>query len=312
MPGTRYLFQTAGDLPVVMPPAEIDTTTAGQLRAILLEWHRCGHTTVVVDMSGTQFCDSAGLRELVWAHKRAVADGGGLRLVISPDSAVMRVFTVTGLDRLIPHFATRQLALAGVPAAASQRSRPGPGKHVTDPAADVSSLPSAIAAMSEATARLPTVKVWDQAEALAAIGQAVWWITVVDATLVRHHPDVYDAVHAAQAPAERLLIKPTLAGLRFARGWISRGTGLEEGIQTGGPGAGIRRITQWTWRPVREPALASFPPRGQAWEMARYRAYQAHLADHTIGETVGRAVTFLTLTGANTASAPAASSDLRR
>jgi anti-anti-sigma regulatory factor len=36
----------------------------------------------VVDLTGTQFCDSAGLRELVWAHKRTVADGG-LRLVMA-------------------------------------------------------------------------------------------------------------------------------------------------------------------------------------------------------------------------------------
>jgi len=40
--------------------------------------------------------------------------------------------------------------------------------------------------------------------------------------------------------------------------------------------------------------------------------YQAHLAGHAIGETVGRAMTFLTLTGANTASAPAAGAGTRR
>jgi anti-sigma B factor antagonist len=96
MPVTSYLFQMAGGMPVVVPPAEVDTTTVAPLRAIPLEWHRRGHTTVV-DMTGTQFCDSAGLRELVWAHTRAVADGGGLRLVIPADGAVLRVFTVTGL-----------------------------------------------------------------------------------------------------------------------------------------------------------------------------------------------------------------------
>jgi hypothetical protein len=37
--------------------------------------------------------------------------------------------------------------------------------------------------------------------------------------------------------------------------------------------------------------------------MARYRAYQAHLAGHAIGETFELAVTFLALTGANAASA---------
>jgi hypothetical protein len=35
-----------GGVPVVIAPAEIDTSTAGELRAILLEWHGRGHTTV--------------------------------------------------------------------------------------------------------------------------------------------------------------------------------------------------------------------------------------------------------------------------
>jgi hypothetical protein len=185
-------------------------------------------------------------------------------------------------------------------------------EHMGDPAVEVSALAWSITALSEATALLPAVKVWDQPAALAAIGEAVWWITMVDATLVRHHPDVYGAMRTAQAPAERLLIKQTLAGLRFVRNWIGRGAGLEEAIRTGGQDAGSRHITHWTWKPVREPALATLRPRGQAWEMARYRAYQTHLVGHTIGETFGRAVTFLTLTGANTVSTAAASTDVRR
>lgn len=361
MPATRYHFQMTGGIPVVTSPAEIDTTTAGELRAILLEWHRRGHTTVVVDLTSTEFCDSAGLRELVWAHKRAVAGGGGLRLVIPADGAVRRVFTVTAVDRLIPHFASRERALAQPPAAAGRPVRLGPQpgsaaapasspaharqhgpvmdsrnceqcgavfvpqreharfcgpgcraawnrEHLGDPAVEVSALAWSIIAMSEATARLPAVKVWDQARALAAIGEAVWWITLVDATLVRHHPDVYDAVRATQAPAERELLEQILAGLRFVRNWIGRGALLEEAIQAYGPAGGGRRITRWTWKPVAEPALAALPPRGQAWEMARYRAYQAHLAGHTVGEIFGKAVTFLTLTGTNAATATAASS----
>ena len=113
---TRYGVQMAGGVPVVTAPAEIDTTTAGQLRAILFEWHTRGHATVVVDMTGTQFCDSAGLRELVRVHKRARAEGGELRLVLPVGGAVRRVFTVTGLDRLIPHFTVLEQALAQVPA----------------------------------------------------------------------------------------------------------------------------------------------------------------------------------------------------
>lgn len=63
----------AGGMPVITPPAEIDTTTAGQLRAMLLECHRRRHTTVVVDMTGTRFCDSAGLSELAWPNTVSTA-----------------------------------------------------------------------------------------------------------------------------------------------------------------------------------------------------------------------------------------------
>ena len=102
MPDTGYPCQIVSGVPVVTAPSEIDATTVGQLRAILLEWQSRGHATMVVDMTATQFCDSAGLRELVRAHKRALAEGGALRLVMPADGAVRRVLDVTGLDRLIP------------------------------------------------------------------------------------------------------------------------------------------------------------------------------------------------------------------
>jgi hypothetical protein len=50
---------------------------------------------------------------------------------------------------------------------------------------------------------------------------------------------------------------------------------------------------------VPESVLESLPPRGRAWEKARYKGYQAQLAGHTIGETIGRAAAFLKLAAAN-------------
>jgi anti-sigma B factor antagonist len=101
-------------VPVVTAPAEIDVTTAAQLRAMLAQWAGQGHTTVVVDMTGTQFCDSAGLTVLVRAHKQTLAGNGGLRLVLPTDGSIVRVFTLTGLDRVIPYFAAVEQALAQV------------------------------------------------------------------------------------------------------------------------------------------------------------------------------------------------------
>jgi hypothetical protein len=47
----------------------------------------------------------------VRAHKRAQADGGELLLVIC-GAAVLRIFAVTGIDRLIPNFTSLGQALA--------------------------------------------------------------------------------------------------------------------------------------------------------------------------------------------------------
>jgi anti-anti-sigma factor len=112
-----------GDVPVVTAPADIDITTAAQLRAMLGEPAACGNATIVVDLSGTRFCDSAGLTVLVRAHKQAQALGGGLRLVLPDHCAVARIFTITGLDGVIPHFASLPEALPQAPPATAPRAR---------------------------------------------------------------------------------------------------------------------------------------------------------------------------------------------
>jgi hypothetical protein len=179
--------------------------------------------------------------------------------------------------------------------------------HKTDPTAEVSALDWSISAMRDTVERLPRVRAWNRPRAFATIGEAVWWVTIVDATLVRHHPDTYDSVLAGQTLAERRLIEGTLAGLRFVRNRMGhevdhvdfiqpQANFIQPQVDRPGPGAG--RITAWTWKSLPEPALAGLPPRGQAWEMTRYREYQTHLADHAVGETFGRAAAFLTLTTA--------------
>jgi anti-sigma B factor antagonist len=104
---------------VVSAPAEIDILNAEQLRTTLREASRRGHATVVVDMTCTQLCDSEGFSALVAAHKWALAEGGGLRLVIPASSPVFRVFRALGLGRFIPRFASLEQALPPAPAAAA-------------------------------------------------------------------------------------------------------------------------------------------------------------------------------------------------
>ncbi len=171
-------------------------------------------------------------------------------------------------------------------------------QNTADPADPLSALNWAITAMRDTIRRLPGLAPGDRARAFAEIGEAVWRVTIVDATLMRHHPMAYDAVIAARAPADRQLIEETLAGLRYVRNQISQDADHIDFVRPEPRDPGADRVTAWTWKPVPEPPLASLLPRAQQWEMTRYRAYQARLADCTVGEVFDLAAGFLELVAA--------------
>ena len=122
MPEDKFPVEVLGGVPVVAAPEEIDITNAEALRSALVTAAADGHGTLVVDMTGTQFCDSSGLHTLIAAHKRAEAEGREVLLVI-PSTAVLRVFALTGMDRVIPNFTSLAEALAQAPAAANGHGR---------------------------------------------------------------------------------------------------------------------------------------------------------------------------------------------
>jgi anti-sigma B factor antagonist len=116
MPEVGFPVETAASVPVVVAPEEIDITSADDLRTALADAAARGRNTFVVDMSLTRFCDSSGLHALVAAHRRAQAEGGEMLLVV-PDTAILRVLAITGMDQEIPNFASLDEALAQAPAA---------------------------------------------------------------------------------------------------------------------------------------------------------------------------------------------------
>ena len=171
------------------------------------------------------------------------------------------------------------------------------GQDPGDRTAEVSALDWSLAAMCETTRGLSRVQAGDRSQACRAVGDAVWWVTIVDATLVRYHPEAYDCVLSREATAESRLIEDTLAGLRYVRNQM--GSAAHQ-VNLVCPGAsqldpGQRGICAWTWNHLPEPAVASLPPRGQTWEMTRYRAYEAQLAGRRVGDTFTRAAGFLRL-----------------
>jgi anti-sigma B factor antagonist len=121
VPDAGYPVEVIKSVPVVAAPEDIDITNAAGLRAAMLQAAACGHGTFVVDMSHTQFCDTAGIHALVAAHRRARAEGGQVLLVIG-GAAVRRLLSITGLDRVIPHFSSLEQALAQTPAARQDRT----------------------------------------------------------------------------------------------------------------------------------------------------------------------------------------------
>jgi anti-sigma B factor antagonist len=119
----RFPVQIIRAVPVVIAPEEIDITNAGRLRAALLHAAARPGATLVVDMTRTRFCDSAGLHALIGAHKRAQSEGRQVKLAVT-GAQVRRILALTALDRLIPVYASLDQALADPPAATGHPRAP--------------------------------------------------------------------------------------------------------------------------------------------------------------------------------------------
>jgi len=165
-----------------------------------------------------------------------------------------------------------------------------------------SALSWAMTAMRDTTERLGRVQASDRAQAFAVIGEAVWWVTIVDATLVRYYPEEYEAALAGLGGQQRRETETTLGGLRFVRNrmgyYADHADFIEPAPGAGAEGGGDAPIPEWHWRPLPPPAVAALPARNQEWEMARYQAYQDLLAGRTIGDTFSRTAAFHDLVAA--------------
>jgi hypothetical protein len=159
--------------------------------------------------------------------------------------------------------------------------------------AEASALEWAITAMRDNTHRLPRVAELDRPRAFAVISEAVWWVTIVDGTLVRYHPEAYDRELRSRSPDDQALIEETLGGLRFVRNQMGQDVDHIDFIRPRTAGRDAAQVRAWTWNQMPEPACASLSPRGQEWELGRYRAYATRLAGQPVGQTFRVATEFL-------------------
>lgn len=92
--------RTEGPWTVLDVDGEVDLSTAPSLRARIEELILAGARRLVVSLENVGFLDSSGLSVLVGSFKRMQEAGGELAIACSRES-VLKVFTVTGLDRVL-------------------------------------------------------------------------------------------------------------------------------------------------------------------------------------------------------------------
>ena len=91
--------QIGADAYVVSVSGELDIATAGRLGEELEHTSERGARRVIVDLVGVTFIDSVALGVLTEEARRLRANGG-ICIVVSQDPRILRVFEITGLDRV--------------------------------------------------------------------------------------------------------------------------------------------------------------------------------------------------------------------
>ena len=114
MPDDRFPVTWSGRTATVVVPGELDLTIADGLRDALLGVLNAGALGLVVDMTLTTFCDSAGISAITRAVRRATANDATVRLAVT-SPAVLRVLDLVGIDRLIDIYPDASAALASLP-----------------------------------------------------------------------------------------------------------------------------------------------------------------------------------------------------
>jgi hypothetical protein len=173
-------------------------------------------------------------------------------------------------------------------------------EHAGGAAAPAVAIDWSVIAMTEASGRLAVSGAWDLHRVAAAVGETVWWVTLVDATLVRYHPRDYETALASK-DVRRRKTEGTLAGLRYVRNQLGKSVdpaafvypAVGDDSVASDDDDGVASVGGWAWRPLPEPTLGGLAPRGRQWELSRYHAYQERLADRDIARTFARCTEFL-------------------
>ena len=100
------IYTDAGELRTIVISGRLDVDGTDSVVGQLNELAGAPKKGVVVDISSLKFLASIGVRALVAAAKAVKARGGKLALVVDSGSTVMMSIKATGVDQLVPVFAS--------------------------------------------------------------------------------------------------------------------------------------------------------------------------------------------------------------
>lgn len=115
-----------GAYAIVALPAEIGPATIRQVYERLYAAVASGAPIIIADLTGTHFCDAAGMRHLLVIREEAAARGSQLRLVIPPGVPMREVLVLLGADHLLPVYSSLREASGPLTARQDPLSRGRP------------------------------------------------------------------------------------------------------------------------------------------------------------------------------------------
>ena len=86
---------------MVRPRGELDVSSAEQLRDVFYGEGANRAVSIVLDLSGLEFLDSAGLRAIVEISEQSENSGKRLRILPGPRN-IQALFVLTGLEARLP------------------------------------------------------------------------------------------------------------------------------------------------------------------------------------------------------------------
>jgi anti-anti-sigma factor len=98
----QVMVEQAGEVVVAHVTGEVDLSNAESITERLVAAVPNTATALVLDMSGTDYLDSSGVRMIFELAQRLRNRGQDLALVVPEEANIRRVLTLTEVERVVP------------------------------------------------------------------------------------------------------------------------------------------------------------------------------------------------------------------